>query len=291
MKTLIFGCGYLGGHLGALLSRAGQHVYGTCRSQARAAEIAALGIEPLIADVLDPPSLGRLPATEGVFYCVGFDRSAGPSMRAVYVDGLLNVLESLPVDVTRFVYASSTGVFGQTEGEWVDEESRTDPRTESGKVCLEAEERVRDWTENRPGAAGSVILRFAGLYGPGRVVRRALVERGEPIPGDPSKLFNLIHIEDAAELAMSALSAASPDRVYLVTDDRPVTRLEYYSLLATLLNAPAPTFIAPRMPAAPTRVAAATSKRVANHRMKSRPRRSTLAYPDISTGPTRLPIF
>ena len=83
-----------------------------------------------------------------------------------------------------------------------------------------------------------MILRFAGLYGPGRIVRRALIERGEPIPGDPSKLFNLIQIEDAARVAAAALAAASPDGLYLVSDDRPVTRGEYYSLLATLLNAP-----------------------------------------------------
>ena len=159
-------------------------------------------------------------------------------------------MTSLPHRVTRFVYASSTGVFGQTEGEWVDEDTPPHPRTESGKICLEAEERLRDWTEKRDRAAQSVILRFAGLYGPGRVVRRALVERGEPIPGDPSKLFNLIHVEDAARVAVAALSVASPDPIYLVSDDRPVTRLEYYSLLATLLNAPSPDVRAAAEPAA-----------------------------------------
>jgi nucleoside-diphosphate-sugar epimerase len=282
VTTLIIGCGYLGQRLGAQLSLSGEDVHGTVRSKARAAQLAAQGIEPLIADVLDPASLRDLPTADRVFYCVGFDRSAGASMRAVYVDGVVNVLESLPSPLTRFVYASSTGVFGQTEGEWVDEDTPPHPRTESGRVCLEAEERVRDWTEKRHGAAQSVILRFAGLYGPGRVVRRALVERGEPIPGDPSKLFNLIQIEDAARVAIAALSVRAPDPIYLVSDDRPVTRLEYYSLLAKLLNAPAPTF-APPQENSPDEGRDASSKRVANHRMKTG-LALTLAYPNITTG-------
>ena len=282
MTTLIIGCGYLGQRLAARLSRSGEPVYGTVRSKARATEIAPHGINPIVADVLDPASLRDLPTAERVFYCVGFDRSAGASKRAVYVNGLVNVLERLPSAVTRFVYASSTGVYGQTDGEWVDEDTPPHPRTESDKVCLEAEQRLRNWTEKRHGAAQSVILRFAGLYGPGRVVRRALIERGESIPGDPSKLFNLIHIEDTATVAMAALSVPAPDPLYLVSDDRPVTRLEYYSLLAALLNAPAPTFVPP-LAGGPDEARDTTSKRVANHRMKSQ-LAVALAYPDITTG-------
>ncbi len=282
MTTLIIGCGYLGGRSGASLHRAGEAVYGTARSPARAAEIAAQGLEPIIMNVLDPASLRNLPAADRVFYCVGFDRSAGASLRAVYVDGLLNVLDGLPHDVTRLVYASSTGVFGQTDGEWVDEQTPPCPRTESGTLCLEAEKRLRAWSQKRAGAVSVVILRFAGLYGPGRVVRRALVERGEPIPGDPSRLFNLIHVDDAARVTVKALSAASPEPLYLVSDDRPVTRLNYYSLLATLLSAPEPTFTPPE-PGSPEEGRDATSKRVANHRMKAG-LGIELIYPDITSG-------
>ena len=174
------------------------------------AEIASRGIEPVVADVLKPDSMRGLPAAERIFYCVGFDRSAGLPMRTVYVDGLQNVLDALPRTVARFVYASSTGVYGQVDGEWVDEDSPTCPHHESGKVCLEAEERVRDWAKTHDGSAPAIILRFAGLYGPGRVVRRSMVERGEPIPGDPDKFLNLIHIDDAAGAAAAASRPARP---------------------------------------------------------------------------------
>ena len=95
--------------------------------------------------MLRPETLDRLPAADRVFYAVGFDRSAGAAMREVYVEGLQNVLDRLPGSVRRFVYASSTGVYGQAGGEWVDEESPTDPQHESGRVVLEAEGRVRAW--------------------------------------------------------------------------------------------------------------------------------------------------
>jgi nucleoside-diphosphate-sugar epimerase len=282
VTTLIVGCGYLGQRVGASLSRGGAQVFGTVRSEARAAQIASLGIQPVIADVLIPQSLRGLPAVERVFFCVGFDRAAGASMRAVYVDGLMNVLGNLPPEVRRLVYASSTGVYGQTEGEWIDESTRPDPRTESGMICLEAEGRLRGWAERSDRLTSAVVLRFAGLYGPGRVVRRTLVEKAEPIPGDPSKLLNLIHIDDAASAVVAALAVASPEDVYLVSDDRPVTRLEYYSLVAEFLHAPAPRFIPPDL-AGGDQGRDATSKRVCNHRMKAGLGLGLL-YPDVSTG-------
>jgi nucleoside-diphosphate-sugar epimerase len=282
MTSLIIGCGYLGQQLGARLERQGERVIGTVRSDDRAAVIAGLGIEPVIADVLAPESLDRLPQAERIFYCVGFDRSAGPSMRAVYVDGLRNVLDRLNDTVTRFVYASSTGVYGQTDGEWVDESSPTVPQHESGRVCLEAEQVISAWAGCHARPAAAIVLRFAGLYGPGRVVRRSIVARGEPIPGDPDKFLNLIHIDDAARAAQAALAIGPAEPIFLASDDRPVTRREYYTRTATILGAPAPRF-EPPAPGSPESARDATNKRIANGLIKSR-LGLTLLYPDITTG-------
>jgi nucleoside-diphosphate-sugar epimerase len=280
MSTLIIGCGYLGARLAARLVGDGGRVYGTVRSPRRAEEIAQLGIEPVIADVLRPETLDRLPAADRVFYAVGFDRSAGAAMRDVYVDGLQIVLDRLPNSVRRFVHASSTGVYGQTGGEWVDEDSTTEPQHESGRVVLEAEGRVREWTDRRKLSA--VILRFAGLYGPGRIVRRSMLERAEPIPGDPEKFLNLVHIDDAARAAAAALDADAPEPIYLVADDRPVTRREYYLVAARTIGAPEPRFEAPR-PGSIESGRDATNKRIANRRMKTG-LGVVLRYPDITTG-------
>src|SRR5262249_53611926 len=166
--------------------------------------------------------------------------------------------------------------------EWVDEVTPPAPRTESGRICLEAEARLVDWAKRGGKPELAVRLRFAGLYGPSRVVRRRLIVEGEPIPGDPEKLLNLIHIDDTPSAAVAALSVAAPDPVYVVSDDRPVTRLEYYSLAASLLGAPEPVFVAPQTGSG-DEGRDATSKRVVNRLMK-KSLGVALAYPDITTG-------
>jgi nucleoside-diphosphate-sugar epimerase len=282
MTTLIFGCGYLGRRVGALLCANGEHVVGTARSPRRAAEITALGIEPVIADVLDVSSLHRLPAAHRVVYCVGFDRSAGLSLHTVYVKGLENVLASLRGPVSRLVYASSTGVYGQTGGVWVDEESPAAPRHESGRVCLEAETRIRTFEARRALGGAGIVLRFAGLYGPERVVRRSSVERGEAIPGNPDRFLNLIHIDDAARAVEAALQTSRTDQLYAIADDQPVTRHDYYSAVASLLGAAQPRFEPPGAGSA-GEDRDLSSKRVLNDRMKRR-LGVVLQFPDITSG-------
>jgi nucleoside-diphosphate-sugar epimerase len=278
MTTLIVGCGYLGRRIGAQLVARGDRVFGAVRSEQSASRIQTWGIDAIRAEVLDPSSLARLPRADHVVYCVGYDRSSGVSQRAVYVEGLRGVISALPETPKRMVYASSTGVYGQEHGEWVDEASSTEPRNESGRVCLEAENWLREFS--RRSGLSSVVLRYAGLYGPGRIVRRDAVARGEPIVGDPERYLNLIHIDDAASAAVAALEAERPASLYIAADDRPVRRREYYELVAKCLNAPAPRFTSPR----PGSAAAAredSNKRASNQRLKAdigwRPRLADIA--------------
>ena len=109
-----------------------------------------------------------------------------------------------------------------------------------------------------------------------------MLERGEPIPGDPDKFLNLVHIDDAARAAAAALEAEAPAPVYLVADDRPVTRREYYATAARVIGAPEPRFEPPR-PGSAESARDATNKRVGNRRMKA-DLGVVLSYPDILTG-------
>jgi nucleoside-diphosphate-sugar epimerase len=231
--VLVLGCGYLGRRAAALWHSAGRRVVALTRG--RAAELAALGLEPLPGDVLDPASLTHLPEAATVLYAVGFDRAAGRSMRDVYVSGLGNVLAALP-QPERFVYVSSTGVYGQTDGSEVDETSPTEPRDEAGRVALEAERLLRD---RLPAA---IVLRFAGLYGPGRLLRRQAIFNGEPLVGDAEKWLNLIHVEDGARAILAASERGRPGETYLIADGTPVRRRDFYTRLAHVLGAPPPRF-------------------------------------------------
>jgi nucleoside-diphosphate-sugar epimerase len=280
MSTLIVGCGYLGRRVAAQLVGRGEEVFGTCRSAAAAVELATIGVKPVQADVLDVESLRALPAADRVVYCVGYDRSAGADKRAVYVDGLRNALDRLATAPDRLVYVSSTSVYGRDDGGWIDEESPTEPRTEAGRICLDAEHAATAW--GRDANVEVVVLRCSGLYGPGRIVRRSMIENGEPIPGDPDKYLNLIHIDDAAQAVVAALDASAPSGLYLVSDDRPVVRRAYYTLVADCLNGAPPRFVPPA-PGSPEAARDAASRRVANHKMKAE-LGVKLAYPDATSG-------
>jgi nucleoside-diphosphate-sugar epimerase len=240
--VLVFGCGYLGRRVAERWRTAGRVVQTVTRG--RGAELAAAGFEPIVADVTDPTSLDAANLNANtVLYAVGMDRSAGKTMREVYVQGLENVLRR--VRCKRFLYVSSTGVYGQTDGEWVNEDSATEPLEESGKIVLEAERLLR---AERPDAT---VLRFAGLYGPGRILRRAALLAGEPLVGDAEKYLNLIDADDGAAAVERAEHA--PPGVYCIADGSPVRRREFYSYSAEVLAAPPAQFVQRPEPGLPNR--------------------------------------
>ncbi len=233
--VLIVGCGYLGRRVAARLVASGHRVTATTRTAGHAEELLALGVEPVVCDVTDPGL--ALPAADALVHCVGFDRGAGKTMREVYVDGLRRVLDA-SMGVPRVVHVSSTSVYGFTEGEEVDEDAPTEPIEESGKVVLAAECVLR---ERRPDATA---LRFAGIYGPGRVLREEALRKGEPLGPAAHGWVNLIHVDDGAAAVDAALWHAEGGLTVNVADGHPVRRIDLYLYLARLLGTGAPVFTA-----------------------------------------------
>ena len=270
MRALIFGCGYLGQRLAEQWVAEGHEIHATTRNQQRAADLAKAGLVPHVCDVTDPLSLLSLPEVEVVVWAVGLDRSVGVPMHRVYVEGLANALAALPGE-PRIVHVSSTGVYGQTDGGEVDEQAPTNPLEESGRVVLEAETLLRS---RRPGA---VVLRFAGIYGPGRLIRARDLLAGAPLAIDPENWLNLIHVEDGVRAVRAACLRGTPGETYNVCDDRPARRREFYAFLAGRLGAPPPRFVAP-----------SSSGDEANRRIVNRRLRMdlgvALAYPSFEEG-------
>jgi nucleoside-diphosphate-sugar epimerase len=235
MRGLIIGCGYLGRRVAAQWRLAGHAVTALTRSPENSQTLQALGIEPILGNVLEPASLRPLPSADFVLYAVGHDKRAAPSKREVYIDGLGNVLRELAPRATRCLYVSSTSVYGQNAGEWVHETSPCHPVTQDGQICLEAEEIAR--------SKGAIVLRFSGLYGPGRLLRRIeAVRSGQPITGNPDGYLNLIHVDDGARVVSALAHHNNPAATYLVTDDKPILRRTYYERLAELVGGPPPTY-------------------------------------------------
>ena len=229
-RRLVVGCGYLGSRVAARWLEAGDRVFATTRS--RAAAISAIGAEPIIGDVADENSLRELPEVDTVFWAVGFDRAAGRSSRQVHIDGLRRLLDRLPGS-PRVILSSSTGVWGETGGDIVDEESPAAPSREAGRVLVEAEAML---AAHRLGPG--VALRFAGLYGPDRLPRLADLAAGRPIAADPDSWLNLIHVDDAARVVCGIAELAAPRPLYVVSDNHPVRRRDWYGRLAEVTGSP-----------------------------------------------------
>ena len=242
---LVVGCGYLGERVARRWVDAGFRVIATTRREARAAELRERGITPAVVDVtVAEPGWAKLFADAGVpvtvFWGVGFDRAAGATPRDVHGDGLRRLLDALatarPAGSTpRVILSSSTGVWGDEGGGAVDESTPPNPSREAGRVLVEAESLLAA----HPAGPGTA-LRFAGLYGPGRLPRVADLKAGLPIAADPDSWLNLIHVDDAAEVVCTVADAASPRGLYVVADGHPVRRRDWYGTLAKLTGSPEP---------------------------------------------------
>ncbi|MEX2185553.1 MAG: NAD-dependent epimerase/dehydratase family protein [Pirellulales bacterium] len=263
---LVIGCGYFGLRVARRWRDAGERVATVTRSGERAAELAGEGFEPVIADVAHRATLGKLPAADAVLFAVGYDRASGLTHRQVYAGGLENVLTALAASphaeqLRRFLYVSTTGVYAESAGDWIDEDAPCDPNTPGAHAHLEAEQVL---AASRF-ADRAVVMRMAGLYGPQRVPRRDDLIAGRPIVAASEGFINLIQIDDAADAVLAAEQRASPPVTLNVSDGHPVNRRTYLEAMARLIGAPSPRFVEMDASAAPVRGSA--SKRIGNRRL------------------------
>lgn len=265
MKRLVYGCGYLGLRVARQWRDAGDHVTVVTRNQRHAGEFRAEGLDAVVADVTRPETLAPLAGlgpVDTLLFAVGFDRNAGPDIHQVYAEGLRNAILAAPSSVGRAIDISTTGVYGPADGGWVDEQTPPNPQREGGRASLAAEEHLFCG----PLADNAVVLRLAGIYGPGRIPYLKELKAGEPIAAPATGWLNLIHVDDAARLIIRMADAEIGSQLYCVSDGSPVVRGDYYSQVAALLRAKSPVFVEP--PANSPRAARAKSdKRISNRRL------------------------
>jgi nucleoside-diphosphate-sugar epimerase len=242
-RILIAGCGDLGAALAQPLLADGHRVLGLRR---RAAELPA-GVEPVAADLADAAGLAAaldrlgVEGVDALVYTAAADGADDLAYRRAYVDGLRNAIgwaagRPRPPWV---LFTSSTAVFAQRDGSWVDEESPTEPTQFRGVRMLEAERALA--------ASGlpAVTVRLGGLYGPGRtrLIERVRAGRASIRPGPP-RWTNRIHRADAAgalrHLLEAALRGEPGASLYVGVDDEPADEAEVVRWLAARLGAPPP---------------------------------------------------
>lgn len=226
MRVLISGCGYVGGALAGLLAREGYEVFGLRRET----KYLPSGVTPVPADFTDGNSLAReLPESLDYVFHTASPGISGASTssereaayRDAYVRGpsnLISTLRSRGESPRRILLTSSTGVYAQTGGEWVDETSATEP-TGPGRFMLEGEKELLD------SPFPAVVLRLAGIYGPGRTgaLDRARRYRLTDSSGEETPYTNRIHREDCAGALRHLALLQSPEDVYVGADYEPAT--------------------------------------------------------------------
>jgi len=232
-RILIAGCGRIGTRLGEQLAGEGHAVTGLRR---RPAPLPA-PLQTRRADLLDPEGLRAAVsdvAPERVYYIATPDEFTDAAYERAFVTGLRHLLAALGTPPARLVFVSSTGVYGQSDGSWVDENSPTEPAAFSGQRLLEAE------TVARKGAAEPVIVRFGGIYGPGREAMLAKVRRGDPCSADPPRYTNRIHEDDCVGVLAHLGALPAPETLYVGVDSAPCTQCELMDWLAGRLGLPRP---------------------------------------------------
>ncbi|WP_376694792.1 SDR family oxidoreductase [Wenzhouxiangella sp. EGI_FJ10305] len=262
-RLLIAGCGDLGIRLAGRLDRDQWQVSGLRRRVEALPET----IIPVSADLSEPGTLAAVAGDwDAVVYQATPDQYDEAGYRRAYFQGLANLFER--VRARRLIFVSSTAVYGQDEGEWVDEASETEPARFNGRVLLEAEALAAR------SAPEAVVVRFSGIYGPGRDFLVRKVAAGEAsCRENPPQWTNRIHADDCAGVLAHLLTLEAPETLYCATDSRSARRCEVLDWLAGQLHA-----------AAPSRETGSggQGKRVANARLLASGYR--LIHPDYRSG-------
>lgn len=267
MRSLIVGCGYVGSPLGVELVRQGHEVFGVRRSADGAAALQAAGIQPLIADIGNPSDLAALPGPfDLVVNCVSSNKGGVEEYRAVYLQGTRNLIEWLSAQPPKkYVYTSSTSVYGQTDSSAVKESSETKPATETGDVLVQTENLLLKAAAEKKFPA--VILRVAGIYGPerGHLFLQYLKNEAR-IAGKGDRIINMIHRDDVVLAILAALKNGRAGEIYNVVDDEPVAQIHFLRWLSETLGKHMPSHATDEENAVLKR--GLTQKKVQNRRLK-----------------------
>ena len=258
MRVLIAGCGYVGSELARQLLAGGHTVFGLRRNTARLPE----GVLPVPADLANPATLEVLPgALDAAVYAASADGHSAEAYRTAYYTGLKHFIEALADQkpLKRLLFTSSTGVYSQGDGAWLDEDSPATAERPTAQALLAGEALLRD----APWPASAV--RFSGIYGPGRTrLIDSVADGSARLDLDDTRRLNHIHRDDCAASLAHLLAVPELAPLYLATDCEPCPRNDMLRWIAAELGAPEP----PRLEA--PEAIARPSERGGNRRYRNR---------------------
>lgn len=280
-RLLIIGCGDIARRALPWLVKH-YRVYAAVRSAARAGELRALGVTPLLADLDRPRSLRRLAGIGELV--LHFAPPPDRGERDGRTRALLGALAQAKILPQRLVYISTSGVYGDCGGARVAEERPLRPQTPRARRRADAEARLRRF--GRRTRVNVAILRAPGIYAADRLPLPRL-RQGLPLLGEREDIYtNHIHADDLAAIACRALARARPGRAYNASDESSLKMGEYFDLVADRFGLPR----APRLARAeverrlsPAMLSFMGESRLLVNRRIKRELGVRLDYPDVAT--------
>lgn len=236
-RILVAGSGYVGTRAARYFRAKNQKVWGTTRNPEQAAALEREGITPVVCDFLVAETLNEIPPVNFVVLSIAPRERTDEAYRETYLKAAGNFLNTLKKNrrPDLLVYISSTGVYRDYAGEWVDETTPPEPDTERGDILLEAENQVLG------SGLPVVVFRLAGIYGPGRnrveggksdSRRVSKVSAAVTFSGTGDRWINMVHVEDVVGALPAIFNKAEAGATYLGVDDCPVRESEFEGWLA-----------------------------------------------------------
>ena len=256
-RVVFAGCGFLGESAAGFFLSSGWRALGLCATESTARRLSALEFPVRVADITKKMVVPEgWHAPELLVHCASSSRGGADSYRAVYRDGLGNLLSAFAPG--QIIFTGSTSVYAQVDGSLVTEESPAEPSVETGKVLLEAEALALH--------AGGIVARLSGIYGPGRaILLRKFLEGAARIENGGQRWINQIHRDDAAAALLCLADRSVASGIYNVSDDTPCSQRDLYGWIADFLQRPLP----PDGPADMISKRGWTSKRVSNAKLRA----------------------
>jgi nucleoside-diphosphate-sugar epimerase len=257
-RILIAGCGYVGQATADLFHGAGWDVEGWTVSEKSAGTLSTKPYPICQVDISNRDQVAERHGTfDAVVHCASSRGGGVESYRRIYLNGAGNLLDRFVG--AKLLFTSSTSVYAQRDGSWVNEESETKPARETGRVLVETEKLVL----NRDGT----VARLAGIYGPGRsALLRKFLAGTATIDLENDRFVNQVHRDDIASALFLLVSGKWQERqIYNVADDEPILQSDCYRWLARRLNRPLP----PIRELTGQRKRGNTNKRVNNAKLRS----------------------
>ena len=235
---LIAGCGDIGLRVAKIWKNVGKSVFALARSENSINLFRLQHLQAYQADLDNAESLGNLPARQALIYYFAPPPSSG--QQDPRMANFLNCLtqDNLP---SQIIYISTSGVYGDQQGQLINEQTPANPQVDRAKRRYHAEQQLQKWSEESH--VPVTILRVGGIYGPGRLPLQRLKDQIPMLHENLSPQTNRIHADDLAQVCVAAATKGQAGKIYNISDGTNSNMTEYFNTIADFCDLPRPPLV------------------------------------------------